>query len=499
MTVLEVERINDRGTQKVTNKVCCFIHHSDERMMSELQEFVSKNCSDILIVPCTELAEVAVCVGGNDVTVAILEASPTTTEFVSQYGNSLSIIIWCEESEVTITSAAQFLGLGAKYIVYRFQDLVEAIERQIRDLREEAQLRAGLLHLSRKHGLIGESPAWLKVLMQVERFATHREHPVLLFGASGTGKELVARMIHEMSKTGASRFVAVNCATMRGDLVRSQLFGHTKGSFTGAIADHRGIFEEADGGTILLDEIQALDALTQAMLLRAIQEKKITPVGSNQEKNISNVRLIVACNQPLEKLIEIGQFREDLYHRLNVLTISLPTLSERREDIPELAQHFLSQFFRASDSASISFSSEALQALEMFPWPGNVRELENTIIRTLVARRKESQKLQLSDLPPSFLRKLGRVDPSLFVPTSSPTLQEKKLESEVISSNEPFVLRELTSLTESYARLERWSVIRALRMTGGNQSNAAKILDITRAKLRDRMQTFGIGVTSSVQ
>jgi DNA-binding NtrC family response regulator len=402
---------------------------------------------------------------------------------------------------LTITGAAQFLGLGAKYIVYKFQDLVEAIERQIRDLREEAQLRLGLLHLSRKHGLIGKNPAWIKVLMQVERFAPSREHPVLLFGASGTGKELVARMTHELSKkSDTSRFVAVNCATIRGDLVRSQLFGHTKGSFTGAIADHRGVFEEADGGTILLDEIQALDALTQAMLLRAIQEKKITPVGSNQEKNISNVRLVVACNQPLEKLIEIGQFREDLFHRLNVLTISLPTLAERREDITDLAQYFLSQFFRGSDASNISFSAEVLQALEMFPWPGNVRELENTIIRTLVARRHKIQELQLSDLPHSFLRKLGRVDPNSFVPTSSPTIhKEKGVESEVISSNEPFILRELTSLTESYARLERWSIIRALRMTAGNQSHAAKILDITRGKLRDRMQAFGVGVAVNVQ
>ncbi|MDB6020518.1 MAG: Two component, sigma54 specific, transcriptional regulator, Fis family, partial [Pedosphaera sp.] len=252
--------------------------------------------------------------------------------------------------------------------------------------------------------LIGTSGKMQGVFKMIERVAD-TDSTILILGESGTGKELVARALHFNSRRQFAPFIPVNCSALPENLLESELFGHRKGSFTGAVNDKKGLFQEADGGTIFLDEVGSMSAMLQSRLLRVLQEREVRRVGDNVPTYI-NVRVLAATNEPLEKKIKEGSFREDLYYRLNVIAINLPSVRERREDIPLLVAHFLRSKINPRTGAAIQITRQAMSLLTAHDWPGNVRELENAIERA--STLCEDNVIQVSDLPPSLVRNLSQ-------------------------------------------------------------------------------------------
>lgn len=230
--------------------------------------------------------------------------------------------------------------------------------------------------------IVGESPAIVRIKEMIERVAA-TDARVLVTGSNGTGKELVARWLHEKSNRKSMPFVEVNCAAIPGELIESELFGHVKGSFTGAVKDHKGKFEQADGGTLFLDEIGDMSLSAQAKVLRVLQENKLSRVGSDKDINVK-VRVVAATNKNLLEEIEKGNFREDLYHRLSVIVIHVPSLAERKEDIPLLVDHFISQICNETGMAQRSIAPDAVAELQKHAWTGNIRELRNVTERLLI-------------------------------------------------------------------------------------------------------------------
>ncbi len=278
---------------------------------------------------------------------------------------------------------------------------------------------------------------------------------VLVNGASGTGKEHVAQLIHQNSKRAGKPFVAVDCGAIPRELAASEFFGHVKGSFTGAVSDKMGAFEAADGGTLFLDEVGNLTYETQVQLLRALQERRIRPVGGNREIPV-DIRLVAATNEDLEAAIARGTFRADLYHRINSFTLRVPSLRERREDIPLFADFFLDQANRELDKRIVGFEAAAVKALAAYDWPGNLRQLKNTVMSaTLLAA---GEYVTVSDLP----REISEVSGS----SASLSLHDPASEEEQIR--------------------------RALAVAGGNKSQAAKLLGIDRKTLYNKLRLYGI-------
>jgi DNA-binding NtrC family response regulator len=266
----------------------------------------------------------------------------------------------------------------------------EQLESTIRSAVELWRLKCEVHELRRKlepttefHGMIGQSEVMLGLYSTIENSLARTMAPVMITGESGTGKELVARAIHDCGPRSRKPFVAINCAAIPRDLLESELFGHEKGSFTGAIDRHVGCFERADKGTLFLDEICEMDPGLQAKLLRVIQEQIFYRIGGTQQINVS-VRILSATNKDPLEMVEQGKFREDLFYRLNVLPITLPPLRERREDIPAIATHYLQEFAEENRKQFRGFESEAQLALENYPWSGNVRELRNAIEQVVV-------------------------------------------------------------------------------------------------------------------
>ena len=291
-------------------------------------------------------------------------------------------------------------------------------------------------------------------LLRQARMVAQSEASVFIQGASGTGKELLARAIHRASRRSHGPFVAVNCAAIPENLLESELFGHRKGSFTGANYDHKGLFPSADSGTVFLDEIGDMPLALQAKLLRVLQEREVRPVGSTQTVPV-DVRIISATHRDLESRMKSGQFREDLYYRLNVVSLLLPSLAERREDIVPLAQHFLAVVAQRYGKEVHAFSTEALELLIAAPWPGNVRQLLN-VVEQVVA-----------------LSGVGVVPASLV---------QQALRQEPVS---------LEPLEEARRAFERDYLVRILRMTSGNVTQAAKLAQRNRTefyKLLERHQ-----------
>lgn len=251
-------------------------------------------------------------------------------------------------------------------------------------LQETRMLRK---QLSPTYEMVGNSPAINQVKELIQKVAP-TDARVLITGSNGTGKELVARQLHELSSRAAAQFVEVNCAAIPSELIESELFGHEKGAFTTAIKQRKGKFEQADGGTIFLDEIGDMSLSAQAKVLRALQENKITRVGGDKDIDVS-VRVIAATNKNLIKEIEAGNFREDLYHRLSVIVIKVPALGERKEDIPLLINHFLAQLCTELGVARKSISQEAIDGLAELPWRGNIRELKNVVERLIILSGSE--------------------------------------------------------------------------------------------------------------
>jgi two-component system, NtrC family, response regulator AtoC len=302
--------------------------------------------------------------------------------------------------------------------------------------------------------VIGRSPAMVEVYKTIARVAPTKS-TVLILGESGTGKELIARAIHQHSSRAARPFVAVDCGALTETLLESELFGHVRGAFTGAVSDKKGVFEEAEGGTCFLDEINDINLNLQAKLLRVLQEHEVRRVGASKSI-IVDVRVVAAANKDLEQMISRGALREDLYYRLKVVSIYLPPIRERPEDIPSLADYFLRRYSHDAGKLVTSISDEAMKLLCGYPWPGNVRELENVIDRAVALSRQSL--MTPEDLPvevregkaSGFSRR--REQEEEFVFPGSPTMDEVK---------------------------KRY-VLHVLGLTQGNVSRAAKILDMDR-------------------
>ena len=298
----------------------------------------------------------------------------------------------------------------------------------------------------------------------------------LITGESGTGKELVARAIYSHSQRSSQPYLAINCAAIPENLLESELFGHEKGAFTGANTQRVGKFEQCNGGTIFLDEIGDMTLATQTKILRVLQNGTFERVGGNQPVKV-DVRVIAATNKPLEKAVEEGEFREDLFYRLNVVRIQLPALRERREDIPQLVSYFLSKN-SPNPKQPKTMQPDALAKLESHDWPGNVRELENAVQRALVMAKGDS--ILLEDLPPEVLSVSDTADPDAdgddLVGLASKLFRWAR--------NNPDL--------KVIPAVERELVINALKETSGNQVQAAKLLGITRATLRKRIEKFDI-------
>lgn len=306
--------------------------------------------------------------------------------------------------------------------------------------------------------LIGNSPAFVEAMKLVGRVSL-TNLPVLLTGESGTGKEVIARAIHHRSRRSTKPFVAVNCGAIPSGLIESELFGHTRGSFTGAERDRRGLFEEADQGTVFLDEITETTQTFQVKLLRALQEGEIRRVGSNHTQSV-DVRVITASNRDVEQEVKAGRFRQDLFYRLNAVTIHLPPLRERREDIFLLAEHFAGRV-RLEGERPVMFSPEALAVLEEYDWPGNIRELENAVVR---AAALSDSIIRAEDLPERVRR----------------AKREKQIGDRAGGARSD--KEEWVTLDEA----EKRYVSRVLVYTKGNRQAAARLLDVDR-KTIDRM------------
>jgi Nif-specific regulatory protein len=354
---------------------------------------------------------------------------------------------------VFASSAA--LAIENARLVARLQVAEERLRGENQYLRDRAERRLP--------DIIGESDSMRALLRQLEKVIDTRA-TVCIEGETGTGKELIASAIHHQGRRREKLFVAVNCAALPENLLESELFGHKKGAFTGADHDKKGLFEIADGGTLFLDEIGEMSLGLQAKLLRVLQEGEVRPVGATAARAV-DVRIICATNRPLEKEVEAGRFRQDLYYRLKVFPIRLPPLRERREDVPLLAEYFLKKYTREMKKAVAGFAKEAMDQLCAYAWPGNIRELENEVQR-LVIQVEDGAWVRPDDLSPQ-IRKVeslvGRIAP-------------KK-----------------GTLKDQLEEIERFLLTEALREHGGNKTKTAETLGITREGLHKKLGKYGMG------
>src|ERR1700720_96738 len=288
----------------------------------------------------------------------------------------------------TVETAIAAINSGADRYVIKDHDLVDQLRRAVRQVdetlrlkHEAGYLRRELRRLTGQDNIIGHSPKMRAIFEMVQTVAPQSSR-VLITGETGTGKELIARAVHENSPRANQPFITINCGAFPETLLESELFGYMKGAFTGANENRRGLFQAAHGGTLFMDEIGNMNLAMQVKLYRVLQEGKVRPLGSTDELDV-DVRVIAATNKDLEKAIAAGEFREDLFYRLSVIPIHVPSLRERREDIPLLARHFLEQFRKSMEKPIQGISPEAMSLLESYAWPGNVRELENTIERAV--------------------------------------------------------------------------------------------------------------------
>ncbi len=354
----------------------------------------------------------------------------------------------------TIDSAVKAIKIGAEeYLSKPFTDeeLLNAVQCAINKLRARKTIDNNIGPIaSPLEGIIGESAEMQLVYKAVFKAATTTA-TVLITGESGTGKELVARAIHYNSSRASAPFVPVNCGGIPEGLLESELFGHVKGAFTGATESRAGFFQTADGGTVFLDEIGEMSLAMQVKLLRVLQDKEITMVGAGKSRHV-DVRILAATNKELRQLVTKGSFREDLYFRLGVLTIDVPPVSERKNDILLLCQHNVAKFAKESGKVPPKFTDRALNILKNYSWPGNVREIENLIQRVIVMTDKD-----LIDAPdlPSFMR---------------------------------FSASKKAGLNRSLVQVEYEHIKNVLTSVGGNKTKAAEILGIDRKTLREKMK-----------
>ncbi|MBI2340327.1 MAG: sigma-54-dependent Fis family transcriptional regulator [Deltaproteobacteria bacterium] len=368
----------------------------------------------------------------------------------------------------SIASAVEAMKAGAFHYItkpFELEDVALIIDKALEHARLKEQNMILRRQISTKYGfesIIGASDELSEVLNLVSRVAD-TDSTVLILGESGTGKELIARAVHYNSRRADRPLVPVNCGAIPESLLESELFGHVKGSFTGAINSKRGRFELANGGTIFLDEIGDMSLRLQVKILRVLQERKFEPVGSTKTMEV-DVRIITATNQNLEKLVEKGEFREDLYYRLNVIPIVIPPLRNRVCDIPILAEHFLKIYSEANELPPPRLSADAMSLFMNYRWSGNVRELENTIERLVVLH--PAQEIAVSDLPEKFLEASDTIirHASFHIPESG------------------------ISLKNVVDDFENNLILKALEKTGWNKNKAAHLLKLNRTTLVEKIK-----------
>ncbi len=362
-----------------------------------------------------------------------------------------------------VDSAIEALRLGATDFIKKPFDMDELrilLERTLQHealVQENRLLRRQLRESERRHGMLGHSPAVQHVHAIIEKIADIRCN-VIIEGESGTGKELAARAIHYGSRFAAKPFVVIDCGALTDTLLESELFGHERGAFTGAVQSKQGLLEMASGGTVLLDEIGNISDSMQTKLLRVVQEQQVTRVGGVRPTDI-DVRFIVATNRDLQEMVARGEFRHDLFHRLNVITLRMPALRERREDIPELVQHFVDEFARQYHRDVEGFDAGSLERLTAYDWPGNVRELRNLVERHVA----------LADRPRMHVEAIEGVRPRDSLDGDLPKLQE----------------------------LERRYILKVLALHGDNREKSAATLGINKSTLWRKLRQYEQGGSGS--
>ncbi len=369
----------------------------------------------------------------------------------------------------SIDTAVAAIRRGAENYLTKpldFDALVALVERAMEKAKlsaEAASLRQRLEERYAIGEIIGDHPSMQRLLKTIAQVADSRA-TVLIHGETGTGKELIAAALHQNGKRKSGPFVRLNCAALAESLLESELFGHEKGAFTGAIGRREGRFEQADGGTLFLDEVSEIPPSTQVKLLRFLQEREFERVGGNETVRV-DVRVVAATNRDLPQRIEDGDFREDLYYRLNVISLDVPPLRRRASDVPLLAMHFLRRFARENDREIQGFTPQAMRALAAYPWPGNVRELENAIERAVVLCTEDA------------------IDVALLPHTAELPRGGKGRGADTLDLMFPG-----TTLAE----LERIAIEKTLAAVGGSTAKAAEILGVSRRKIQYRLREWNV-------
>lgn len=397
-------------------------------------------------------------------------------ELISIDPDAYVLMITAYATFETAVSAWERGAEGCVRKPFQNEQILALVAKGIKARRKEEErvvLRQAMAKSVKREGIIGKSEPMENVFRMVERVAPARS-TVLITGESGTGKEVIAKAIHEASTRADQPFVVVNCSNIPSELLESELFGHTKGAFTGAVTAKKGLFEVADGGTIFLDEIGDLRPETQVRLLRVIQEREFTPLGETEQRKI-DVRILAATNVDLKEAVKNGTFREDLYYRLSVVPIELPPLRERRDDILPLTQHFIRKYsIENGRNMSESLSPEVLSLLESYYYPGNVRELENIIERAVVIATTDE----------------------ITVECLRPEVRDPELGKEIFAASEGASSEtDLSRGVNFYEEVKRFEIDllrRALEQTGGHQSRAARLLGLNATTLNSKIKTYNI-------
>ena len=444
----------------------------DERSMQEFLEIFFRR-EGYEVVTAGGVEEALVAVGADDFDVVI-------SDIQMPDGSGLELLRAVKEEApgtvvimitafATTETAIEAMKQGAyDYVTKPFKvdelrlTVEKALEKKLL-AQENARLRTELRSHSRSRALVGTSASMRRVYELVTQVAATKTN-VLITGESGTGKELIARLIHEESDRGAGSFVAVNCGAIPENLLESELFGHVKGAFTGAVVAKAGLFEAADGGTLFLDEIGELPQPLQVKLLRVIQEKRVRRVGGNTDRPV-DVRIVAATNRDLREETQRGGFREDLYYRLDVIQIALPPLRERMDDVPLLVNHFIGKYVAELGKPVQGISDEAMERILAYPFPGNVRELENTVERAVALSRGET--IDADALPPSLLDPAPARGAGLLPPDGA-------------------------NLDELVNEYERGLLREALVRSGGVKKRAAALLGISFRSFRYRLEKLGL-------